>query len=313
MNNISTLMKKIRKYKLYVCGLLILGTAALIVSASSRKHVGNSFDLADDVPRGPLVYAQFKNFPILIKQWNESKLKEKYLNGTSFDQFKNSHLALKLIERWEEFNNSLGFPLGLDAIVGTTDQSLAIAIYDIGRLDLVLVAPVSNEKVMAMKFFQNKDDFEEMKASKANYYRLNIESDNGRREQVVAFATIEGKFILSTNEELLLRTLANINGESKKDRLSDDKYFKDLSTLIVPHAMTVWVDQDKLNQDWYFKRYWLSQNVKDFKHLQAGIFDFDLQDKKWIEHREFIYKNRNDVDQNKITKDDIYSSKRSLF
>jgi hypothetical protein len=94
--------------------------------------------------------------------------------------------------------------------------------------------------------------------------------------------------ILATSEPLLLRAITNINGKSKKDRLSDDPSFKTLSAITNPHFATVWVDQAKLNADYYFKHYWLMQNVDQLKAIRACMFDLELKDGTWIERRDFL-------------------------
>jgi len=241
------------------------------------------------LPRGALVYAQFENLPELIKQWEQSQLKERYLSSTNYQQLQHRHLALKLISRWEEFNNALGFPLDLATIGSSTDGAAAVAVYDIGQLDLLFVAPISEEKVALTQFFKSKDRFEEAETPDGiPYYRENVEADRGRQKQVLAFATLNGRFLLGTNEKLFLRALANIKSHATKDSIAADPAFKSLSQKVTPHFATVWVDQSRLNSDYYFKHYWLMKNVAELKNIRAGIFDLERQQSKWIERREFL-------------------------
>ena len=273
---------------LLIISVVLIICAALFVYARTRSNK-TAFGLAEDFPRGALVYAQFKDLPGLIKQWDQSRLKQQYLNTTNYKEFQHHHLALKLIEHWEEFNSALGFPLDATAISGAADTSAAVAIYDIGRLDMIFIAPISDDKMAATKFFNLKEQFEETELSDGTtYYRHEFQADRGRQKQVFAFATAKGKLILATNEQLLLRAIANINGKSPKDRLSDDPAFNTLSRIINPHFVTVWVDQAKLNDDYYFKHYWLMQNVAELKSMRAGMFDLERQDDQWIERRDFL-------------------------
>jgi hypothetical protein len=53
--------------------------------------------------------------------------------------------------------------------------------------------------------------------------------------------------------------------------------------------VSVWVDQSKLNGDWYFKHYWLMRNPEQLKNLRACIFDLELQDGRWLERRDLLY------------------------
>jgi len=69
----------------------------------------------------------FQNLPELISSWEQSQLKERYLNSTNYHQLQHRHLALKLISRWQEFNAAAGFPLDLNAIGSSTDGAAAVA------------------------------------------------------------------------------------------------------------------------------------------------------------------------------------------
>lgn len=279
-----------RKYRFrLITASLVLICVALFVYARSTRSSKNLYSLAADLPRGALVYAQFQNLPELIAQWEQSQLKERYLNSTSYQQLQHRHLTMKLISRWEEFNSALGFPLDLAAIGSSTDGAAAVAIYDVGQLDLLFVAPISDEKVALTQFFQSKDHFEELEAPDGTpYYSQTVEADRGRQKQVLAFATVNGRFLLGTNEKLFLRALANINKRAKNDSIADDPTFRTLSRKMTPHFATIWVDQSKLNADYYFKHYWLMQNVAELKSIRAGIFDLEQQQSRWIERREFL-------------------------
>jgi hypothetical protein len=269
--------------------LLVLICVALIVYARSARSGKNAYSLAGDLPRGALVYAQFENLPELIKQWEQSQLKDRYLNSTNYQQLQHRHLALKLISRWEEFNNALGFPLDLATVGSSTDGAAAIALYDIGQLDLLFVAPISEEKVALTQFLKSKDQFEEVETPDGTtYYRQTVEADRGRQKQVLVFATVNGRFLLGTNEKLFLRAIANIQKRATKDSIADDPAFRTLSQKVNPHFATIWVDQSRLNVDYYFKHYWLMRNVNELKSIRAGIFDLERQESKWIERREFL-------------------------
>ena len=272
----------------WITAVVVLISVALIVYTRSRSSK-NAYSLAGDLPRGALVYAQFQNLHELISAWEQSQLKERYLNSTNYHQLQHRHLALKLISRWQEFNAAAGFPLDLNAIGSSTDGAAAVAVYDIGQLDLLFVAPISDEKVALAQFFKSKDHFQEVETPDGiSYYSQTVEADRGRQKQVLAFATLNGRFVLGTNEKLFLRALANIKSRATKDSIADDPAFKSLSQKVTPHFATVWVDQSRLNRDYYFKHYWLMQNVDELKNIRAGIFDLEKQESKWIGRREFL-------------------------
>jgi hypothetical protein len=278
-----------RRRLFILVGAALLACAVLIAYARVSKRQATAFPLAADVPRGALVYVQFSDLPALVKRWDESQFKERYLASTNFQQFQSRHLALKLIERWEEFNSAVGFPLDALTISEATENTAALAVYDVGRLEMVFVAPVGEEKLAATKFFAGVDQFEETELPDGTtYYSRAVEADRGRREQKFCFANARGRLVIATSEPLLLRTLANINGKSKLDRLSDDSSFKNLTVGAAPHFLTVWMDQTKLNDDWYFKKYWVMRNVAELKNIRACLLDLELQQGRWVEHREFL-------------------------
>src|SRR5205085_923116 len=101
---------------------------------------------------------------------------------------------------------------------------------------------------------------------------------------------VKGRFVLATGEQLMLRTLANINGKSRSDKLSDDPTFKTLSGEISPHFASVWVDQSKLNGDYYFKHYWAMSDAARLRGMRAGLFDFEMRESSLLERREFLTK-----------------------
>ena len=268
-----------------IISLLVSGTIAIVYSQNSVK----SFAPAADFPRGAIIYTQFTDLSAFVKLWNESQLKQNYLESENFAQFENSHLALKLASRWQEFCDAGGFSIDLDAISSISETRAAIAVYDIGRLDLVFIAPVNDEIFAASQFFQNQSQFEQTKLEDGTvFYSKNVEADRGRQKQKIVFANTQGRFILATSEKLLFQTLATISGKNVKSSLAAEPAFKVLSEKVKPHTATVWVDQAKLNDDYYFKHYWLSGNVEDLKKFRAGMFDFEINDEKWTERREFL-------------------------
>ena len=279
-----------RRRRFFVlAGAALLACAVLIAYAKVSGRRAGAFSLAEDVPRGALLYAQFADLPALVRRWNESPLKERYLASTNFRQLQSRHLVLKLLERWEEFNSALGFPLDALTLSGAAEDRAALAVYDIGRLEMVFVAPVGEERLAAAKFFESADQFEATELEDGTiYYSRAVEADRGRREQKFCFASARGRLVLATSEPLLLRTLANINGTSKRDRLSDDPSFKSLTAGAAPHFLTVWMDQTKLNDDWYFKRYWVMRNVEQLRNIRACLLDLELRDGRWVERREFL-------------------------
>lgn len=283
---VSAVLQSSWRWKL---ALVLIASLGLFGSAQSARPKANPFELANALPRGAFVYGQFQDLPEFIKRWNESGLKARYQESVNYQQFQKRHLGLKLMERYFEFNSALGFELDSVTMSHSAEKKAAFAVYDIGRMEMVFVAPMSDEKIAATQFFSNQDRFEPTELPDGTtYYSLEVEADRGRQKQKMVFAAVKGKFILATSEQLMLRTLANLKGKSQSDRLSAEPAFQKLTRELNPHFFTAWVDQNKLNSDWYFKHYWVQHNVADLKSFEAGLFDLELAETEWVEHRVFL-------------------------
>lgn len=275
------------KFKL-AATVFVAGVTFFIALSQSKN---SPFAPAEDFPRGALVYAQIADLPRLIKLWNESKFKGKYLKSENYESFQKSHLGLKLARRWTEFNEAAGFSVELETLSGLTNSKGAIALYDIGKLDFVFIAPASKEIYAATAFVRQQDKFaQETLEDGTIVYRVKVEADRGRQKQELIFTHTGGRFVLATSEKLLYQTIKNINDRTSKNSLADDPLFKSLSETFDAHAATVWVNQTALNDDYYFKRYYLMSEVEELKNIRAGIFDFSVnkEDGKLIERRKFL-------------------------
>ncbi len=279
------------KLKFFISIVILCFIAFAVYSATKT----DAFESAEDFPRGALVYVQIADLPALVKLWNESGFKGKYTESENFKAFKNNHLGLKLASRWAEFNQASGFPIDLDALSGLTINRASLALYDIGKLEFVFIAPVSDEVFAATKFVQNQNNFEQQFLDDGTIvYRATVEADRGRQKQELIFANARGRFVLATSEKLLVQTLNNIRGAAAKNRLADESTFKSLAGKIEPQMATVWVDQMALGADYYFKRYWLMSEANDLKNIRAGIFDFSIEEGNIVERRKFLLKEKVD-------------------
>ena len=272
-----------------LAAVLVVAVGALLFYSRMSDAANRDFLAARDLPRGALIFAQSRNLPELVRRWDESALKQKYLASENFSDLQSRHLGLKIAERYEDYSRALGFAPDWSTLADASNQTAAIAVYDLGKIDAVFVAPLSADKFAATMFAQNQANFEVVELDENTvYYRVEVEVDRQRQRQKIAFANSRERFVLATNEQLLLRTLANINRKIKNDCLADEPDFASLTENATVHDATIWVDQRKLNADWYFKHYWLMSRADKLKNIRAGLFDLTMQPDKWIERREFL-------------------------
>jgi hypothetical protein len=269
-------------------GFIVLSLVAYAVISAVRER---PFSPAADLPRGALVYLQFEDLPGFIKLWNSSDFKDKYLQSQNFDDLSKRHLGMKIASRWREFSDAAGFPIDLDLASGLADKRAAVAVYDIGKLDLVFIAPMKAELFEATKLMQNSDKFEDEQLDDGTHiYHVDVDADRGRQKQQILFTHVRNRLIIATSEKLLAQTISIITGRLRKNALADDPSFATLAGRTKPKTMTVWVDQSALNSDYYFKRYWLMSDVGSLKNIRSGMFDLSISDSEIVEDREFLLK-----------------------
>ena len=271
---------------------LILFFCALIPAAFVFARIlspSANFKAAEDFPRDALIYVQIRDLPAVIKLWNESELRRKYLESENFSDFQSNHLALKLAARANEINEAIGIFPDLSFVSGLSETSAALAVYDVGKMEFVFVAPTSEEKILASALFQIQTGFEEIRLDDETViYLKEIEVDRARQRQKILFTNFRGRLILATSEKHFRQTLDNIKGKTPKNRLSAEPLFGQLAEKTKPNLATVWLNQQKLNDDWYFKHYWLMSATENIENLRAGMFDFEIQEKKLVEKRVFL-------------------------
>ena len=273
--------------KLKIFAAILILSAIVFAVRSATKN--DEFAPAKNFPRGALLYAQIGDLPALVKLWNESNLKAKYEGSENAEKFANSHLGLKLASRLSEFEQASGFPFDLETVAALADKRAAVALYDIGKIEFVFIAPMPDEVFAATEFARNRTNFEEQTlADKTIIYRARVEADRGRQRQELIFCHLKNQFVAATSEKLLARTLENINGKSKKDALADEPAFAALAEKTAPLLATVWANQTALNDDYYFKRYWLPPDAEKLKNIRAGIFDFSVEENNVVERRRFL-------------------------
>lgn len=266
--------------------LFSLTLVALGVAGARRS---NGFEPASDLPRGALVYVQVENLPDFIKLVTESESFRKFSDSGTMTNFAKSHLGTKLASRLKEMSDAAGF--GFDAATLSTlaDKRAALALYDIGKLDFAIVAPMSDGVFEATKLAANRGKFAEEKLPDGGrLYRARFRADSGRLAQQLIFTHSRGRLVVTTSDQLLNQTLANIDAKRGRASIADQPSFSALTSDFKPRLAAVWVDQIALNGDYYFKHYWLMSDRKELGNVRAGLFDFGFDETSVSERRVFL-------------------------
>lgn len=273
-----------------VAVFLAAGALAKVSDSAAQREQPAPLRLARIMPKGALLYAQSRDLAAQLGLWRTSRLRERYFSSKSYQAFQQSRLFLKLQSRAAEFELALGFPFSEENAALLAGGESAIAIYDLGRLEMVIASEMPRPKAYATLFFANARNFDERTtASGTSYYVREFAADSGRSVQRVGFAYAGGKLIVASSESLLQRALENSLSKLSSDRLSDETDATVAKSRgFAAHDVTVWFNQEKLNSNRYFKTYWIHRNSAEFSRYQSGLIDLQMTAAEWRERRWFV-------------------------
>ncbi len=276
--------------------LLLIGIAVVALAHRSdgqqTRPVAEQLRLAGITPRGALVYVQATDLSALMKMWNASNIREQYYKSASFSAYSQSHIYLKLQNRKQDFEQAIGFGLDEDRLAELAGGASSVAMYDIGKLEMVFVTEVPRARAIATTMFKQVPQFQERSADGSPYYVHDVKTDNGNLNQQFCFAYSEGKLIVTTAEGLMIRALRNAK------QTGDDALLPDLLSIagqaegFAARDITIWLDQARLNKNLYFNNYWIHHNTTEtdpssLANIESGLIDVrftpqGLNEQRWF-------------------------------
>lgn len=179
--------------------------------------------------------------------------------ATAFEQ---SRLYLKLENKFKEASKIFGFDISLQIISEVAGEESALAIYDIGELRMVFICKVSRFQMMKSKFAVPGEKFEERRSGNLIYY---VASDG--TGALVAFAITDNWFLFSNDLSLMERTIDLMEGKGKEN-LAESWFKGILEPSILSADLVIALNQSTLNDDLYFRTYWIHRNAKQLKWIE---------------------------------------------
>ena len=276
--------------------LVLFGVAILALSHQSdgqqARPLAEQVRLSGVMPRGAMVYLQVRDLAALMSRWTASSTRNAFYNSASYKRFEQSNIFLKFQDRKADFEKAIGFGVEESRLAELAGGASAVALYDIGKLELVFVTEVGREKAIATVLFKNSRQFEERSAKGSPYFVREVTTDGGRLKQQFCFAYADGKLLVTTTEGLMLRALENLKAAGDDSALNDVLSVANLARGFVARDATLWVDQAKLNQNRHFKNYWLYGNWGEKSEdslagIESGLIDLRFAPDGWNEQRWF--------------------------
>jgi hypothetical protein len=222
-----------------------------------------------------------------MKRWLASPVRSGYYKSASFTAFSKSHVYLKLQDRKKDFESALGFGLDEQRLAELAGGATALALYDIGKIELVFVTEVSRARAAAMTMFKQASTFEERSAGGTSYYVREVSTDGGRLIQQFCFAHIEGRLIVTTAESLMLRALANTKSQTADSLAPAVIKAAESAEGFTAHDVTMFLDQAQLNGNRLFMSYWIHDNLRELAAIESGLVDLrisaeGLEEQRWF-------------------------------
>ncbi|MFQ3589012.1 MAG: hypothetical protein SNJ67_01730 [Chloracidobacterium sp.] len=270
-------------------GLLLLVVVGALVSAADRRAAANDgLALARVLPKGALAYVQARDFSDLLARWRNSQVRERYEVSDSYRAFRRSRLWAKLNERIKEFETNVGVTLTEDVVAQMAGKGAAIALYDMGKLELAFVTELSATQATATPLLARKALFENRTTATGQSYLVReLATDGGRLRQGLCVATPPGQFIVTTNEALMQRALDNLGGNRGDDLLSTMGPTLSIADGFVPHDLTLWTDVPRLRKQPYFGYYWVQgAAATELNGIEATLADVTfaqdgIEERRW--------------------------------
>lgn len=250
--------KQIRFIALF---LLILPFTAL----SADNGISSFF------PEDAVVYLQSGNMLSLIESYQASDFGRKYLETAAFRDFGDSKLYLKLEERVGNWERLTGFKLHIDNIKEFAGGESAVAVYDIGELQVLFATKVTYPQASKSKLFKLKTSFETKKKDDIEYYV----KQGGEGLETFAFGYVKNVLLIATDIQLFERSIDLLKGKSSRS-LDSFPAFKQ-SAEKLKGDLVLFADMGKLVSDTYFRSYWIYRNITALKWMQYAAAQLSFE------------------------------------
>lgn len=286
----EAVMKISKRNFLFMAVVIIAGFAVAQILTPSTPAPSQLF------PQGALVYWETTNLKDFLVWWKNSDIKKDWEKSTNYRVFENSRLYLRLKERVSDFEKDK-YQFSLDNLIKLAGKRSAVAIYDIGELKILAVTETPLADAALNELWISRNKFTEKKFNNQVYY---AEPQEGK----LVFAYAKPFFVVSTESGLLEQFLTNVNATDQQLTLGQSEKFKACYPQNGTASLfSIFVDQESLNQNRYFKKYWIHQNVKDLTAIRSAWIDFVAEPSGLSEQRHFALSNGNANSNNSSAQD----------
>ena len=246
---------------------------ALLLSAAGiawLQTTGPTVDMATLMPSGALLYIHANDFGGLLREWNESRLKQDWLASDNYAVFQQSNLFTKLGGVYGEYGAAIGFAPVLDDIGAIAGHESALALYDIREAQFVYISRVDEPELDKARLWSMRRKVEPRDVAGIPFW-LRSDPASGR---TVAFTFAKGLLFVATRDDLAARSLALTAG-GRDPSLASESWYRDATAAAggTPGELRMVMNLEALARSEHFRSYWVQRNASVIRQYRAGIDD----------------------------------------
>ncbi len=273
------------KYRL-ISTLMVVGIALMAAAVFQVATTSEEPTLARAMPQGAVLFLEARDFSALLRDWSASPEKQAWLSSANYGAFSRSRLLLRLKQVQGEFAAAAGIPPDYAFLSQVAGGHSALALYNIGNLELLYITRLSSASAMQSALWQARSKFEP-RDSEGHQFFVRTEPQS---ERVVGFAVVGDSFVLGTREDLVAGAVALLAGK-QLGTLADDAWF---STVVKaakePGELRMVIHLSDVTVTPQFRTYWVQQNVTKMRGYESSISDLFRSAGEYREERVLVPK-----------------------
>ncbi len=248
-------------------------------------------NLASLMPQGAQVFLEAKDFDGLLQDWNASPEKAAWMKSDNYEVFSRSRLLLRLSQAQQQFAAAAGVPPDYKFLGEVAGQQSALAIYSIGKLELLYITRLPSSSAMKSGIWQQRSKFEPRQSAGKPFF-VRTEAESGR---VVAFAIDGDYLILGTREDLVAGALTLIAGQKMAPMDQEGWYVDAIKAAKEPGDLRLLVHLSEVAKTPQFRSYWIQQNITEIRQYESSISDLYRSANEYREERVLLLKDATPV------------------
>ncbi len=280
-----------------VLAVLFAGTAALAfqVARTLTQPAADDRALSELTPQGALLSIESPDFAGVLKAWNDSPQQKAWLASANYSVFSNSRLFGRLNDAETQYAAASRIPAAtlLPQVAGK--QSL-FAWYNISNLEFLYITRMTPAQAAQTDLLKSRGQWQPRQSAGLTFYMRTSGNGADTPKRTVAFASVNGLFVLATREDLMassLQLIAHRTDKTGVGSLAAEPWFTAASGTLKPAAgqapiLHMVLDLERIVPMPQFRSYWVQQNITEFKQYRASVADLYDEPNAFHEERSIL-------------------------